>query len=144
MFDTAQYFTDKDDPPMTEINTTPLIDVMLVLLIMLIVTLPVMTHAVKLDFPGVGLGEQRETVVIEIDYDDSLYWDGAYIRDLLQLQDRLRSTAGLFPQPEVHVKANRRARYDTVAKVLASAQRNGIRRLGLVGNEQFVDEGKAP
>jgi biopolymer transport protein ExbD len=133
-----------DDEPMMDINTTPLIDVMLVLLIMFIITLPVMTHAVKLDMPQTNSQPQNPTETIEpiridIDWDGSVVWNGSLVQ-LDQLESYFRTESARVPQPELHVRPERRANYDTVAKVLALAQRNGMQRIGFVGNEQFMGE----
>ena len=140
----SPFLTDpRDSAPMMEINTTPLIDVMLVLLITLIVTMPVMTHAVKIDLPGKsGAKVEREVVDVEIDFDGSIYWNGEAVANYAQLERYFKAAGIKAAQTEVHLRANRRAKYDVVAKVLAAAQRNGVRNLGLVGNEQFVDEVK--
>ena len=131
-----------DDEPMMDINTTPLIDVMLVLLIMFIITLPVMTHAVKLDMPQSRNAPPPPVVVepiqLEIDWDGTVIWNGTPVQ-LGALEGYFRVEAAKNPQPEVHVRPNRRANYDTVAKVLALAQRNGMKRIGFVGNEQFME-----
>jgi biopolymer transport protein ExbD len=129
--------------PMVDINTTPLIDVMLVLLIMFIITLPVMTHAVKLDMPRATQApppdsEKTEPIKLDIDWDGSVIWNGSLVK-LEDLEGYFRSEAARSPQPELHVRPDRRADYDTVAKVLALAQRNGMQRIGFVGNEQFMD-----
>jgi len=131
-----------DDEPMMDINTTPLIDVMLVLLIMFIITLPVMTHAVKLDMPQAKNTPPPEQVIepiqLEVDWDGTVIWNGTPVQ-LAALEGYFRVEAAKNPQPEVHVRPNRRAPYDTVAKVLALAQRNGMQRIGFVGNEQFME-----
>jgi biopolymer transport protein ExbD len=129
---------------MMDINTTPLIDVMLVLLIMFIITLPVMTHAVKLDMPQTNRPPppdqvQIEPIRIDIDWDGTVVWNGSQVA-LDQLEGYFRVEAAKNPQPELHVRPDRRANYDTVAKVLALAQRNGMQRIGFVGNEQFMGE----
>ena len=129
--------------PMMEINTTPLIDVMLVLLIMFIITLPVMSHAVKLDMPRPSSApppteEIVEPIRVDIDWDGSIIWNGSLVQ-LGQLENYFRAEAAKQPQPELHVRPDRRANYDTVAKVLALAQRNGMQRIGFVGNEQFME-----
>jgi biopolymer transport protein ExbD len=128
--------------PMMEINTTPLIDVMLVLLIMFIITLPVMTHAVKLDMPRPNPNPPPQNEIVnpinlEIDFDGTVLWNGAQV-DITALEGYFRGEAKKNPQPELHVRPNRRANYDTVAKVLAIAQRNGMQRIGFVGNEDFM------
>jgi biopolymer transport protein ExbD len=128
--------------PMMDINTTPLIDVMLVLLIMFIITLPVMTHAVKLDMPRTNAPPTNEIklepIRLDIDWDGAVIWNGTQIQ-LNQLEGYFRVEAAKNPQPELHVRPDRRANYDTVAKVLALAQRNGMQRIGFVGNEQFME-----
>jgi biopolymer transport protein ExbD len=131
-----------EDEPMMEINTTPLIDVMLVLLIMFIITLPVMTHAVKLDMPQATPPKDNAVIIepirIDIDWDGTVIWNGSVVQ-LEQLEGYFRTEAARSPQPELHVRPERRANYDTVAKVLALAQRNGMQRIGFVGNEQFME-----
>jgi biopolymer transport protein ExbD len=131
-----------DDEPMMDINTTPLIDVMLVLLIMFIITLPVMTHAVKLDMPqsrdAPPPAVVTEPIRIDIDWDGTVIWNGSVVQ-VAALEGYFRQEAAKNPQPELHVRPDRRADYDTVAQVLALAQRNGMQRIGFVGNEQFMD-----
>jgi biopolymer transport protein ExbD len=131
-----------DDEPMMDINTTPLIDVMLVLLIMFIITLPLMTHAVKLDMPQSKNQPPPDVVIepiqLEVDWDGTVIWNGTPVQ-LNALEGYFRVEAAKNPQPEVHVRPNRRAPYDTVAKVLALAQRNNMQRIGFVGNEQFME-----
>lgn len=129
--------------PMMEINTTPLIDVMLVLLIMFIITLPVMTHAVKLDMPRQTStppppDQIIEPIRLDVDFDGTIIWNGSVVQ-LSDLEGYFRVEAAKSPQPELHVRPDRRANYDTVAKVLALAQRNGMQRIGFVGNEQFME-----
>jgi len=129
-----------DDEPMMDINMTPLIDVMLVLLIMFIITIPVMTHAVKLDMPrATNAPSLSQPVVInlEIDFDGTVLWNGTPV-DIDALEGYFRREAAIEPQPELHIRPSKRAKYDVVARVLASAQRNGMRKIGFVGNEQFM------
>jgi biopolymer transport protein ExbD len=129
-----------EDEPMMDINMTPLIDVMLVLLIMFIITIPVMTHAVKLDMPRASNApSQVQPVVInlEIDFDGTVLWNGTPV-EIEALEGYFRREAGNDPQPELHIRPSKRAKYDVVARVLASAQRNGMRKIGFVGNEQFM------
>jgi len=133
----------EEGAPMMEINTTPLIDVMLVLLIMFIITLPVMTHAVKLDMPRQSQTPPSQTEITEpirldVDFDGTIIWNGSVVQ-LSDLEGYFRVEAAKEPQPELHVRPDRRANYDTVAKVLALAQRNGMQRIGFVGNEQFME-----
>lgn len=124
-----------------DINTTPLIDVMLVLLIMLIITIPAQTHAVKLDMP-VGNppppASPPPVVNVEIDFDGTILWDGTALADRASLEDHIRSAAQQPRQPEFHIRPDKLAEYKYVAEVLASAQRLGIRQIGIVGNEQFL------
>ncbi len=129
-----------EDEPMMEMNMTPLIDVLLVLLVMFIITIPVMTHAVKLDMPRpTNAPKLSEPVVIqlEIDFDGTVLWNGSPVT-VDSLDSYFRREAANDPQPELHIRPNKRASYDVVARVLASAQRNGLLKIGFVGNEQFM------
>ena len=131
-----------DEPDvMVEINTTPLIDVMLVLLIMLIVTIPIQLHSVNLNMP-VGTPPPRtadpQVVTIDIDFDGTVLWNGEALPDRQALEARLMRAATLPEQPEVHIRPNKLVEYKAVAAVLASAQRLGVTKLGMVGHEQFV------
>jgi biopolymer transport protein ExbD len=124
---------------MSELNTTPLIDVMLVLLVMLIITLPIQTHAVKLDMPRVPIVNPPPVVAValDVDFDGTAVWNGQRM-DRTTLDTYLAEAARQNPQPEIHVSANRLAKYDSVAKILADAQRLGVTRIGLVNTEQFA------
>lgn len=130
-----------EDEPMMDINTTPLIDILLVLLIMFIITIPVMTHAVKLDMPRPTNQPQQtaDPVVInlEIDFDGTVLWNGSPVT-VDSLDSYFHREAAIDPQPELHIRPNKRASYDVVARVLAAAQRNGLLKIGFVGNEQFM------
>jgi biopolymer transport protein ExbD len=126
---------------MMDINTTPLIDVMLVLIIMLIITIPVQLHAVNLNMPvGTPPPPLKEPVVvtIDIDFDGTISWNGEPVPDRGSLEARLSQAASLADQPEVHIRPNKLVEYKSLALVLASAQRLGVTKLGMVGNEQFV------
>ena len=131
----------KEPEVMMEVNTTPLIDVMLVLIVMLIITIPIQTHAVKLNMP-VGNPPpplKPPTVVqIDVDFDGTVLWNGEILADRPALEARLLDAAQQPEQPEVHLRPNKLAQYKSVAMVMASAQRLGITKLGVVGNEQFV------
>jgi biopolymer transport protein ExbD len=110
---------------------------------MFIITLPVMTHAVKLDMPRPNSNptppnEIIEPIRLDIDWDGAIIWNGTMVQ-LDTLEGYFRVEAAKNPQPELHVRPDRRANYDTVAKVLALAQRNGMQRIGFVGNEQFLE-----
>jgi len=127
---------------MMDINTTPLIDVMLVLLIMLIITIPAQLHAVNMDMPRVTTTPApREPVVIKVDVDAAnvVRWDGKALAGRDELEARLQDAARQQPQPELHLRAHGKAKYDTVAGVLAGAQRHGLTKLGILGAEQFTD-----
>ncbi len=129
-----------EDEPMMEMNMTPLIDVLLVLLVMFIITIPVMTHAVKLDMPRpTNAPKVSDPVVIqlEIDFDGTVLWNGSAVT-VESLDGYFRREAANDPQPELHIRPNKRASYDVVARVLAAAQRNGLLKIGFVGNEQFM------
>jgi biopolymer transport protein ExbD len=129
-----------EDEPMMEMNMTPLIDVLLVLLVMFIITIPVMTHAVKLDMPrATNAPKVTEPVVIqlEIDFDGTVLWNGSPV-EIDALDGYFRREAANDPQPELHIRPNKRASYDVVARVLAAAQRNQLLKIGFVGNEQFM------
>jgi biopolymer transport protein ExbD len=134
----------KEDDVMVDINTTPLIDVMLVLLIMLIITIPIQTHAVKLDMPTGNPPQdnnvQPVVVDIDIDFDGTVTWNGQVVPDRQTLEWRLKTEAADLPdQPEMHIRPNKLATYKYVAAVLASAQRLGVKKIGIVGNEQFME-----
>jgi biopolymer transport protein ExbD len=130
-----------DPEVMVDINTTPLIDVMLVLLIMLIITIPIQTHAVKLNMP-IGNPPPPLTppvvITLEIDFDGTLIWNGEQI-DPNSLEPRFRSAAAEAVQPEFHLRPNKLVTYKHVAHVMASAQRLGVTKIGLIGAEQFLD-----
>lgn len=125
--------------PMCEINTTPLIDVMLVLLVTLIVTLPIMRHAVKMDMRSDRPPARvpvPDAINLEIDFDGTVVWNGTPV-SWSQLEGHFRAEAARDPQPEVHLRPDRRARYDVVAKVLASAQHSNISKVGFLDTKQF-------
>ena len=131
----------RDPEVMIDINTTPLIDVMLVLIIMLIITIPIQLHAVNLNMPtGTPPPPLKDPVVvtIDVDFDGTVLWDGVALPDRSALEAKLQQTAALPDQPEVHLRPNKLVEYKSVAMVMASAQRLGVTKLGIVGNEQFV------
>lgn len=124
---------------MVEMNTTPLIDVMLVLLVLLIVTLPIQTHAVKLDMPAPNTAPPTvipETVELGVDFDGTVTWNGMVV-DRGTMDAYFADAAKKNPQPEIHVNPNRLAKYDAVAKVLADAQRLGATHIGFTGIDQY-------
>lgn len=127
---------------MVDINTTPLIDVMLVLLIMFIITIPIQTHAVKMNMP-IGPSSAPPTppeiIRIDVDFDGQIGWNGEIIPDRRTLESRLQTIALQADQPEVHLRPNKLVEYEVVAMIMASAQRLGVTKIGLIGNEQFLD-----
>jgi biopolymer transport protein ExbD len=132
-----------DPDVMIDINTTPLIDVMLVLLVMLIITIPIQLHAVNLNMP-VGNPPPPlvlpEVVKIDVDPASKIYWNGEIVPDRAALEDRIKVAAEQAVQPEIHLRPDKEAHYDVVAEVMASAQRLGLTKIGVVGSEQFIDE----
>jgi biopolymer transport protein ExbD len=133
----------KDMDVMIDINTTPLIDVMLVLLVMLIITLPIQLHSVNLNMP---IGNppppliKPEVVKLDIDANSVVYWNGEVMVDRAALEERITSAAAMAVQPEIHLRPDRGAKYAIVAGVMASAQRLGLTKIGIVGSEQFINE----
>jgi biopolymer transport protein ExbD len=126
--------------PMMEINMTPLIDVMLVLLTLLIITLPIQTHAVKLDMPAPSNKPSMfkpEIVNLGVDFDGTILWNGAPI-DRGTLDAYFIDASQKDPQPEIHLNPNKLAKYDVVAKVLADAQRLGVKKIGFTGLDQYM------
>ena len=123
---------------MVEMNTTPLIDVMLVLLVLLIVTLPIQTHAVKVDMPS-GTPPptvQPPPVNLAVDFDGTVSWNGTIV-DRGTMDSYFKDAARQNPQPEIHIHANRLASYDAVSRVLADAQRLGATHIGFTGVDQY-------
>jgi len=127
---------------MVDINTTPLIDVMLVLLIMFIITIPIQTHAVKMNMPvpnNAAPPPKPPTIIrIDLDFDGTIGWNGEIIPDRGTLEQRLQQVAAEPDQPEVHLRPNKLVTYKVVAMIMASAQRLGVTKIGIVGNEQFL------
>jgi biopolymer transport protein ExbD len=121
-------------PLMSEINTTPLVDVMLVLLVIFMITAPLFTHAVHIDLPRASaapLQEQREAVRLAVNADGDLYWNDRLLSDE-EFQLRLHEAARLEPQPELHLRADRTTRYERLAEIMAAAHNAGIARMGFV------------
>ena len=132
----------RDEPDvMVDINTTPLIDVMLVLLIMLIITIPIQMHSVKMNLP-VGNPpvppHPPQVVQIDIGADGSVNWNGAAVRGGAALDAKFREVATEADQDEIRLRPDKAAPYRAVAEVLASAQREGATKIGLIGNEQYM------
>jgi biopolymer transport protein ExbD len=124
--------------PMAEINMIPLIDVMLVLLVIFIITAPLLTHAVKLDLPKASSQPnltRPEHVSLSIKADGALFWNGERV-DRAQLRERLAAASKQRPQPEIHLRADREARYQAIAEVMADAANTGMGRMGFVSEPE--------
>ena len=133
--------TEPDPEPMADINTTPLVDVLLVLLVMLIVTIPIQLQSVSLEMPGRNSPPPAvPPVVVRLDIDAAgrYLWDGDPLADRAALEAKLHAAAAQANPPEIHVRPDRRAKYDAVAAALSSAQREGLQKIGIVGMEQFA------
>jgi biopolymer transport protein ExbD len=127
-------FDDDDGDVMSEINMTPLVDVMLVLLIIFIITVPVINHAVKLDLPKASSQQEEikpEKINLSINADGALSWNGESVA-LATLDDRLQTAATSQPQPELHLQGDKHAEYDHVAQLLSSASRHGLGKVAFV------------
>lgn len=135
-----QTHADVDDI-VCEINTTPLIDIMLVLLITLIIALPLMTHGVTIDLPHgpAPVVVQPEVIDLDIQVDGTVLWNGTALSGLPQLADYLRTEGPKDPQPEIRLRPSAHVRYDYVAKVLALAQRNHLKKIGFINTARFDD-----
>jgi biopolymer transport protein ExbD len=133
-----------EDEVMMDINTTPLIDVMLVLLIMFIITIPIQSHAVKMNMPVPNNAAPPpmppEIIRIDVDFDGTIGWNGEIIEagDRAAIEARLAAVAAQADQPEVHLRPNKLVTYKHVAMIMATAQRLGVTKIGIVGNEQFL------
>ena len=124
-----------DERAMSEINTTPLVDVMLVLLIVFMITIPVITQTVPLELPRVSnLATQTkpENINISVNRDGQIFWNQSLMSDTNALLERLKSAAVQKPQPEVHVRADQTTRYEYVGRVILTAQRAGIQKVGFI------------
>jgi biopolymer transport protein ExbD len=130
-----------EDAPLMEMNMTPLIDVMLVLLILFIITIPIQTHAVKMNMPipsNQQPKEPRPPIRVDVDFDGTIGWNGVAVTQG-ELQSKLAEVAREPDQQEVHLRPNKLVTYKHVAMVMANAQRLGVTKIGLVGNEQFMN-----
>jgi biopolymer transport protein ExbD len=125
---------DDSDEVMNEINMTPLVDVMLVLLIIFIITVPVMKHAVNIDLPrasNVAQDAKPETLRLSVDASGAYYWNEAPVNDA-DLAAQLRAAAVRQPQPELHIRGDKAVRYERVAQAMAKAQQAGLRKIGFI------------
>jgi len=135
---------DPDGPrmrPMAEINTTPLVDVMLVLLVIFIITAPLLTHAIRLDLPSAqapASADRPETVTVSIDAQGRMYWNDEPVADSAVLRERLARAAASTPLPALHLRADAQVRYQAIAEVMSAAQQAGLTRIGLVTDPRPV------
>lgn len=123
-----------DDEIMSEINMTPLVDVMLVLLIIFIITVPVLTHSVKIDLPRASNQPnevQNKPISISVNQQGQIFWDDKLI-DANTLAQQFNQIAQQQPQPEVHIRGDRKVEYEYVMQVMAQAQRSGVQKLGFI------------
>ena len=126
---------EEDERAMSEINTTPLVDVMLVLLIVFMITIPVITHTVPVELPNVRNEATKtapENINLSVNRDGQVFWNQSLIPDSAQLLERLKGIAVVKPQPEVHVRADKETRYEHVGRVILTAQRAGIQKVGFI------------
>ena len=128
-------FNDNKQPaPMSDINVTPMVDVMLVLLVIFIITAPLFTHAIKLDLPSAQSApapEKPETISLSINGEGAIFWNSEAIQKK-DLDTRLAAASQKNPQPELQLRADKSTRYEVIAQVMASAQTNGITKMGFV------------
>ena len=125
---------DEADEVMNEINMTPLVDVMLVLLIIFIITVPVMQHAVSIDLPRASNQPENikpETIRLSVDASGAYFWNDAPVSDA-ELNLQLAAAAARTPQPELHIRADKAVRYERVAHAMAAAQRSGVHKIGFI------------
>src|SRR3954454_9310121 len=125
----------EDERAMSDINTTPLVDVMLVLLIVFMITIPVITHTVPVDLPKVrneALKTKPENINLSINKDGQVFWNTSLVPDKASLLNRLKEAAVLQPQPEVHVRADQTTRYEHVGRVILDAQRAGMLKVAFI------------
>jgi len=126
---------EEDDKPMSEINTTPLVDVMLVLLILFLITIPVITQSVKVDLPkaaNIPTQTKPENINIAVDAEGNIFWNTAKLPSQDALLERIKQIAVLDPQPEVHVRGDRNTAYEHIGRVIVTCQRGGIQKVGFI------------
>jgi biopolymer transport protein ExbD len=129
---------DEPDEVMNEINMTPLVDVMLVLLIIFIITIPVMQHAVSIDLPRATNQPESakpETILLSVDASGAYYWNDAPVSDT-DLAGRFAQAAATQSQPELHIRGDKAVRYERVATVMSAAQRSGLKKIAFVTDPQ--------
>jgi biopolymer transport protein ExbD len=131
-----------DGQPMMDLNMTPLIDVLLVLIIMFIITIPIQTHAVKVDLPqssDSSVTVQPDKNKVSIDPAGVVSWNGTPVDDVT-LRQYLDQTKNMNPEPELHFQPDKQSRYEVVDRVLAVIKRSGVTKLGFIGNEQYRND----
>ena len=124
-----------DDKPMSEINTTPLVDVMLVLLILFLITIPVITQSVKVDLPkaaNIPTQTKPENINIAVDAEGNVFWNTAMVPSQDALLERIKQVAVMDPQPEIHVRGDRATAYEHIGRVIVICQRGGIQKVGFI------------
>lgn len=131
-------FDQQTQQPMSEINTTPLVDVMLVLLIIFIITAPLLTHNIRVDLPTAGSSvspEKPDVITLSVNREGKLFWNDAPINES-DLPQRLQDASNHKPQPELHLRADRDTRYQRIAEIMSAAQKAGLQKLGFVSIPQ--------
>jgi biopolymer transport protein ExbD len=124
-----------DDKPMSEINTTPLVDVMLVLLILFLITIPVITQSVKVDLPkaaNIPTQTKPENINIAVDAEGNVFWNTALVPNQEALLERIKQVAVMDPQPEIHLRGDRGTAYEHIGRVMVACQRGGIMKVGFI------------
>ena len=124
-----------EDKPMSEINTTPLVDVMLVLLIIFLITIPVITQSVTVDLPkaaNIPTETKPENINIAVDAEGNVFWQTALVADQDALLERIKKVATMDPQPEIHVRGDRATAYEHIGRVIVMCQRGGIQKVGFI------------
>ena len=125
----------EDDKPLSEINTTPLVDVMLVLLIIFLITIPVITQSVNVNLPkaaNIPTQTKPENINIAVDADGNVFWNTGLIQNQEALLERLKVVAVMDPQPEIHVRGDKRTKYEHIGRVIVLCQRSGIQKVGFI------------
>jgi biopolymer transport protein ExbD len=124
-----------EEKPMSEINTTPLVDVMLVLLIIFLITIPVITQSVKVELPkaaNIPTQTKPENITIAVDAEGNVFWNTSLVPSQDALLERIKSVAVLNPQPEIHVRGDKMTKYENIGRVIVLAQRGGIQKVGFI------------
>ena len=131
----GQEVGEQSDDPISAINTTPLVDVMLVLLIIFLITIPVVIQQVPVELPkerNIPTQTKPENIIIAINKDGDVFWNMEYMRDSKALFEKLKTIATLQPQPEIHIRADQEVRYESVGRVVATCQRAAIMKIGFI------------